>query len=162
MHPSRSAGFTLVELLTVVVILAILVGVVAPRLSGQLSRLRTGDALSQITADLHYARMLAVRSGRTVVLRPEPAAGGCVPAAARMAVGAYQIVVRGDVPRVVKREVLDGGAAGLCVEMNGGDSIAFNGRGLLHGFNNRTVWARHGSARDSLTISAVGRVLRRY
>ena len=161
MGSSRSAGYTLIELITTLVILAILVGLTYPRLEGELSRMRTGRALHQLTMDLHYARMLAVRSGRTVLLRPA-AAPGCAGSAGRTALGGYELVVRGDVERVVKRVVVGVDAPGLCVEMNGADAVAFNSRGLLHGFNNRTVWARHRQARDSLTVSAVGRVLRRH
>lgn len=161
MRSSRSAGYTLVELLAVLVIAAILVGIVAPRMDAELSRLRTGSALHQLTADIHYARMLAVRSGRTVLLRAEPSAW-CGGGGGRTSVGAYSVVVRGDADHVAKRVVVGGGVPGLCVELNGSGNLAFNSRGLLHGFNNRTVWARHGPARDSLTISVVGRILRRY
>lgn len=161
MAPSRSAGYTLVEVLTVVVLAGIVVGLAYPRMDAQISSMRTGAALRQLTMDLHLARMLAVRSGRTVVLRLEPSTS-CTAGSGRHVVGTYRIVIRGATPRTAKRTVLGDGVRGLCVEMNGGDSIAFNSRGLLHGFNNRTVWARHRSARDSLTISAVGRFYRRF
>ena len=44
----------------------------------------------------------------------------------------------------------------------GGDQIAFGSRGLLAPFNNRTVRAVQDDARDSLTVSVVGRVYRRF
>lgn len=160
MGASRSAGYTLVEVLTVLVLAAIVLGLAYPRFDAELSSMRTGAALRQLTGDLHLARMLAIRTGRTVVLRPEPSAS-CTAGSGRRTVGAYRIVVRTATPRIVKRTVLGDGVRALCVEMNGGDSIAFNSRGLLHGFGNRTVWARHRTAHDSLTISAVGRFLRR-
>lgn len=160
MGSSRSAGYTLIELITTLVILAIVAGLAYPRLEGVLSRMRTDRALHQFTMDLHYARMLAVRSGRTVMLRAAPAPG-CEGGTGRTQLGSYELVVREDPQRVVKRVVVGDGVPGLCMEMNGADAVAFNSRGLLRGFNNRTVWARHGQARDSLSISTAGRVLRR-
>jgi hypothetical protein len=49
----------------------------------------------------------------------------------------------------------------VCYEVNA-DSIAFDSRGLLAPFNNRTVRAVQGDARDSLTVSVVGRIYRRF
>lgn len=159
MGSKRSAGYTLIELLTTLVVAAILLGLAYPRLDGEISRMRTGGALQQLTMDLHYARMLAVRSGRAVVLRPRPSTG-CTAGTGRTLIGTYDVVIEGAKPSVVKQVVLGGGRPGLCVEMNG-QSVAFNSRGLVRGFNNRTVWARHGRARDSLTVSVVGRIYRR-
>jgi prepilin-type N-terminal cleavage/methylation domain-containing protein len=161
MRPSPSAGYTLVELLTVLVLAALLAGLAYPRLDGFLSRTRTDAALSQLSGDLHYTRMLAIRSGRTAVLRAIPGPR-CETGTGRYGVAEYRIVLRDDAGRVAKRVRVGDGVPGLCLEMNGADSIAFSSRGLLHGFMNRTVWVRHGPARDSLAISTAGRILRRF
>lgn len=61
--PHRTAGFTLVEVVFVLVLLGILVMLSAPSLAGWVQRSRVDGAASQVAADLAYARMLAVRSG---------------------------------------------------------------------------------------------------
>jgi hypothetical protein len=46
--------------------------------------------------------------------------------------------------------------------MNSSDTVAFNSRGLLSPFANRTLHAVQGEVRDSLTVSVVGRIYRRF
>lgn len=153
-------GFTLVELLIVLVLMAIALSVVAPAFGAIADRARTRGALNQLTGDLFYARMLAVRAGRQAVLRfePDPA---CAPRRGGKAVSRrYRIVVR-EVPERLVKVVELGDAPGLCLEVGRSDSIAFNGRGLL-AVQNRKVWAWRGAVGDSLSLSAVGRTYRWY
>lgn len=154
-------GFTLVELLTVVVLVGLLAALVAPSFGGALARVRTRAALDRFAADLYHARVLAVRSGRPVVVR-FAASARCPPSAPnRYAADRYVVVLRDTPSREVKRVAL--GEGGICLEATQSDSVRFDSRGLLRGLGNRTVFARRGAElRDSLTISRAGRVLRRY
>ncbi|HEX5725326.1 MAG TPA: GspH/FimT family pseudopilin [Longimicrobiaceae bacterium] len=155
-------GFTLAELLVVLALVAVLASVAAPSLSALIARQRLRGALNQLTADLYYARLLAVENGRRVTLRFEPSRD-CTPRRPRnRVVQGYRIVVRGTPERVARTVSLRWEGRRLCLETNNSDSIAFNSRGLLVPFANRTVWATHGSAADSLTLSVLGRVYRRF
>ncbi len=58
-------GFTLLELVLVMLILTVLMAMVAPTLSGAAKGRRTGDAATQLVAIAYYARSMAVTEGRT-------------------------------------------------------------------------------------------------
>lgn len=64
-HRSRS-GVTLIEALIAIAILAILVGMVAPAVSRQITRARVNDAAQAIASDLESALSLAGRQRRPV------------------------------------------------------------------------------------------------
>ena len=150
------AGFSLPELVLVVAIIGIMAGLAVPRLESFVAWTRVRGAASRFAGDLAYTRHLAVRGGQYAVLRLER--GGCPGARAGYA---YWIVPRatGDSIRMDLRM----GGGRVCVAMNGSDTIAFNSRGLLTAFQNRTVVVTHPRAHaDTLTISAVGRILRRF
>ncbi len=153
----RARGFTLVEVMMVLVVVGIAAGIVAPKMHAFLARNRVRVALNRLAADLAYARAVAVRSGSGAVLRfhPEPECG------ARATV-AYSIALRGADPGPARRSDLRDVGGRVCLLFNGPDSVAFSSRGLLLPFQNRTVWSTEAGARDSLTISVMGRVYRRF
>ncbi len=64
----RPAGFTLVELLVVLAIVAVLAGLLAPNMSGSLGAVRVREAALTLAQDVRYAQMLAVERGRPVCL----------------------------------------------------------------------------------------------
>jgi prepilin-type N-terminal cleavage/methylation domain-containing protein len=153
----RAAGFTMLEVMVVLVIIGIATGIVAPRMHAYLARNRVRVALNRLAADLAYARAVAVSSGSGSVLRfhPEPECG-------ERATVAYSIARRGTPPGPARRSDLRDVGGRVCLLFNGPDSVAFNSRGLLLPFQNRTVWGTEAGARDSLTISVMGRVYRRF
>lgn len=155
----NARGFTLLELLTVLVVVGVGASLAAPEFDRAVARMRTRGALSRFAADVYHARILAVRAGRSVVIRFPGAARCAAGGTNRFGTDHYVVVVRETPEREAKRVVLEGGE--LCLEMNQSDSIRFDGRGLPRGPGNRSVVARRGDVRDSLTISRAGRVLRR-
>ncbi len=147
-------GYSLPELLTVLAIVGIALSMAVPRLEAVLRRERVRAAMNQLAGDLELARMAGVRSGRGAALRfradPRcPKRGGA----------GYCVGYRA-VPACIHASPPADGIP-VCYEVNA-DSIAFDSRGLLAPFNNRTVRAVQGAARDSLTVSVVGRVYRRF
>lgn len=153
----RAGGFTLLEVMVVLVVVGIAVGIVAPKMNAFLARNRARAALNRLAVDLAYARAVAVRSGSGAVLRfhPEPECGA-------RATAAYSITLRGAAPGPPRRSSVRDVGGRVCLLYNGPDSVAFSSRGLLLPFQNRTVWSTEGPARDSLTISVAGRVYRRF
>lgn len=66
----RSRGFTLVEMLMVVAILAVLVSVAAPSYGKLFGRTQTGPARAALSTALNLARMTAAARRSTVVVCP--------------------------------------------------------------------------------------------
>lgn len=159
--PAGNRGITLIEILVVLVLILILISLASPSLSGMVDRARTRAALDRITTDLFHARMLAVREGERVVLRFEEDPS-CPHGGSGTGTRSYRMFVRGSRPREVKAVDLRTEAAGVCVSTNQSDSVSFNSRGLLTGFNNRKIRASRGRAADSMAVSVVGRAYRFY
>jgi prepilin-type N-terminal cleavage/methylation domain-containing protein len=65
MRVAASSGFTLIELVMVLVIIALVVGITAPSLGQFITARKTADAASQILALAHHARNAAIAEGRT-------------------------------------------------------------------------------------------------
>ncbi len=68
----KNAGFTLVELLVVMALLAMLAGLTIPRFHKSLGRSQLRQAAQQLARDLATARLLAIDHGCTYVVRHEP------------------------------------------------------------------------------------------
>ena len=150
----RLRGFSLLVVLTTLVVVAIAVSMAVPRLDALLRREKVRAAMNHLAGDLEFTRMAAVRSGQGAVLRfvrdPRcPARGGA----------GYRVSYRGTA--TILRASPSPTGAPVCYEVNA-DSIAYNSRGLLAPFNNRTVRGVQGTARDSLTVSVIGRIYRRF
>ena len=153
------AGFSLVELAVALAIIGVLAALAAPAFDTFLARQRTRGALDRFSADLYYARMLAVRNGWRVTVRLDPSLH-CTGSNSGQR---WRIVVLEPTPRLVRVHSLKGDLGGPCLGMNGSsDTLTFNSRGMLVPFGNRTVRARQGAVADSLSISVLGRAYRRY
>ena len=66
----RDAGFTLIEMITVLVVLAICAGIGLPSFTRFLERQRTLSAVSSLTTHMSLARMAAISRNRRAVLCP--------------------------------------------------------------------------------------------
>lgn len=110
-------GFTLIELVTVIVLIGIMAGIAAPSLTGVVRNSKLHGATGQVTSDLAYARILAVRSGQPVTLQ--------------YSATGYSIL-RG--AEQIKRVDIGSEYVGVrLVPDAGGSSIVFNSRGMVRG-----------------------------
>ncbi len=79
LYPQRhSQGFTAIELMIVVAIMAILVALAAPSFTGLIERWRVMQTFEGLQSTLYYTRSEAIRRGGHVTLRKEPTGtNGC-------------------------------------------------------------------------------------
>lgn len=154
-------GFSLTEMTMVIVIMGLIAGLATPALARYAAVMRTRGAANRVAADIAYTRHLAVRTGQGARLVLE-SAPSCRAAPGWKAGHRYRVLVAGEDSVAAVRDLrLDG--APLCLTHNARPAIEFNSRGLLTGFNNRTIVLRQADhPPDTLTLSAVGRILRRY
>ncbi len=154
-------GFTLHEMLVVVVIVGIAAAIAAPRMEALAAVVRTRGAANRLASDLAYTRQLASRTGQRARLVLERS-GDCPAPPGWTAGHRYRVMRAGrDSVAAVRDLRVDG--APLCLASNGSGPVVFRSSGVLMGFDNRTLVLRQGRyPPDTLTISAVGRVRRRY
>ncbi|WP_213954106.1 GspH/FimT family protein [Variovorax sp. dw_954] len=75
----RVSGFTAIELLVVVAVVAILATLALPSFNAVVSRYRVRTAVEDFTATIYFARSEAIRRGGGVVLRKATQAGCSAP-----------------------------------------------------------------------------------
>lgn len=154
-------GFSLPEMMTVIVIFGIMAMFGMPAWEAVLAQVRTRGAAQRVAVDLAYTRQLAARTGRSARLEIERSPD--CPAPRTGAAGhRYRIIVGGtDSVAAVVDLRLDAGR--VCLISNQSGRVVFHSSGLVAGFNNRTLSLQQGRYAPSLlTISALGRVRRHY
>ena len=149
----RTAGFSLIEMVTVLVMLGILAGIAAPSMRGMTAATKLERAREQLIGDLLYARMLAIRSGQSATLCRIPNQNG------------YQIrrndtdCSSGD---LVKSYDLAAEYPGIELEVENG-FFRFDSRGFAverPGSDTEPVAVTHGSRSAAFEVSAIGTVVR--
>ncbi|MGL4576957.1 MAG: GspH/FimT family pseudopilin [Burkholderiaceae bacterium] len=142
-RPSRNSasGFTLIELVVVVTIVAILTGLALPSFASFIRRTQIANASNDLISGFNYARAEAIKLGTPVVVCPSTnftsCAGGTawengsiayVDTNANGAVDAGEVVFRRTPAAPVGITIELGGAAPV-------SAIRFAPNGLLHGAN---------------------------
>jgi prepilin-type N-terminal cleavage/methylation domain-containing protein len=154
---SGTGGYTLLELIAALVVLGILTSIAAPKLGGVVRGSKLQGVADQINADLAYARILAVRSGRSASL--------CFNAADRRV---YQVVTGtcAAVTATRKRQDLRSGSAGVSVSVAQGSTalteISFNSRGMLTGAGTVKLTAAQQGKTAVVELSPLGKTTRTY
>jgi prepilin-type N-terminal cleavage/methylation domain-containing protein len=162
MSNRAARGVTLVELLTVLCLLGIGASLMGPALGKAVAQSRIRSGLNLFASDVAAARMTAMRSGTRVRLEFIESADCPSPRDRVRGSGGYRVIRLSTPPAVVRTVRLSDLAPGLCLESNNDGDMVFNSRGMPVPFENRTVWASSRHLRDSLTISVLGRIRRRY
>jgi prepilin-type N-terminal cleavage/methylation domain-containing protein len=150
MHPLRSspglrtsAGFTLVEMMFVVILIGILSAMSLSSYGAYVERNRASQAVNRLITDVAYARMLAVRSGRET--RIQPFEGGT----------RYEIQSNtGNGWERTRSTRLSDEFRGVTFQ---GDGIRFDPRGLRADAGD--VALRRGTTDYTILVSAAGRVI---
>jgi type IV fimbrial biogenesis protein FimT len=150
-HRARRAGYTLAELLIVIVLAGIIASMAVPRLSSFVRHLSARSAVSKVVSDLALARTQAVREGRTVSLR--------VTSTRTYLVAMEPGVTPG---RIFKTVDISGTQKNVTLAALGPapPNVSFDPRGMLRAGSATQLVVTRGARSDTVTISAVGRVYR--
>jgi prepilin-type N-terminal cleavage/methylation domain-containing protein len=154
-HPFRVAagrgGHTLLELLTVLVLILVLASLAAPSMNSYLGHTKTRRALDRVANDIALARMAAVRGGT----RSTVSFSG----------GTYTIsLLQTPTPVVIRTVYLSQEYRGVTLRSPTADGqLVFDSRGLLlSATNGPIVVSAAGSVADSALVTAGGRVYRDF
>lgn len=148
--PDRRRGFSLTELMVVVVIMGLMAAMAGPRMLRWVQTIGQRGAFNQLMSDLSLARIQAVRQGTTVSLRI-------------IDNDTYQVTVdnaAGNAARVLKRVDLQQTYRGTTLNPTTG-RIAFDSRGVLRPNPVSTitqVTLTRGSISRQLQVTGVGRI----
>lgn len=147
--PRDAHGHTLIELLTVLVVIMVIVSLAAPSMTSYVERNQVQRALDRVVTDLALARMMAVRSGSRVVFQLQsPTSYSLAPQS-------------GSGPS--KTVSLSADFPGVAVAVSAADAqFVFDSRGLLVNTAQGRIIAARGTSADSAMLTASGRVYRGY
>jgi prepilin-type N-terminal cleavage/methylation domain-containing protein len=151
LHKIReSAGFSLIELTVVLVIIGISASMAVPSLRSMVDRSRTHGALDRIVGDVAYARVYAIRQGRRTAI--QMTSDGTYRIDTMSTGGTWAPI------RIVRlRDNFEG------VTVTGVTNLEFSSRGLLmNQVSDGYVKVNRAATRDSIFISPAGRVYRAF
>ncbi|MEX2582604.1 MAG: GspH/FimT family pseudopilin [Gemmatimonadota bacterium] len=146
-------GFSLVELLTVLLIVAVLSSLAAPAFQQAIQGIRARSALDRLTVELYRARMLALESGHPILIELAENDSRCTTAITVFRTGSSG----GE--EAVQRVAFD--LPGLCLRHSGGRTVVFDGRGMLRP-PSRSFTVEYGARSDRVILSIAGRIRRTY
>jgi type IV fimbrial biogenesis protein FimT/type IV fimbrial biogenesis protein FimU len=155
-----TSGFTLVEIAMVLVLFGILVALAAPNLAGYVRSTKMDGAINELSGDVAYTRMLAVRSGQQA--RLTVLSGGTSYIIEVQPMGATVSDWR-----VAKRVDLATDYRGLTLSP-AQSPLTFNSRGLLLPSGSltmgqpMTIVAQQGNRSAAVQVVQGGRVYREY
>lgn len=115
------SGFTLVEMMVVVVMAAILMALALPGFQGLIQRYRVERMASALAAGLSFARTEAARRGRTVTLRRRSGCSG-----RDWSCGWDTVAGAGDAVETLRRQDPDGG---VVVTKSADGAVSFSAMG---------------------------------
>jgi type II secretion system protein H len=144
-----SAGFSIIEIMVIVMIIGLLAAMAIPRFGNLAASLRSRGAADQIAADIAYTRMSAVREGRTAVLT--------------VTGNTYTMTVEntdGSTFKTLRTVRIRDSYTGATIATAGSARIAFDSRGMLKSGSATSVTVTSDSRSQRLLISLIGRVLR--
>jgi len=76
MNRQKSAGFTLVEAMTVIAIIGILVGIAVPSYRDMIERNQLKQAAESLKSDIQFARTEAIKRSQNIVVSRSPGSAG--------------------------------------------------------------------------------------
>jgi prepilin-type N-terminal cleavage/methylation domain-containing protein len=134
-------GYTILELLIVMMIGAVLLAIAVPRAQRQLDRMTVVTAAGDVRSTLHLARTLALAGHAAVAVDVDSVAG-----VLRIRRGTDVLISRGI-----------GNAHGVRVARTR-DSLAYDAHGLGRGAANLSIVVRKRTAAETIFVSRLGRV----
>ena len=148
----QNAGFSMIELVTALVLTGIVLSLTVPRMDGFINRQKTRRSLDVVAGDVAFARLQAVQNGQRVWMRFNP--NGSYDVARLNAAGdttvIKQVNLRSDYPAIT---------------LSGVSRLEFSSRGLVtttSGDAEAFIKVAGASHRDSIFVSPAGRVYRAY
>lgn len=151
LKPLAAAGYSMIELLTVLVILGIGASIATPAIAAYVDQARSQSALDRLVADVSYARMMAVEDGRKSAIRVQ--ADGTYTLETFTSSGSWAPIrtvrLADDYPGIV----LSGTVSAL----------EFSSRGLVENLAGEAyIKVSVNGARDSVFVSPAGRAYRDF
>jgi len=124
----RAGGFTAIELMTTVGVLAVLVALAAPSFSAVLERWRVREAAEALQSTLYYARSEAIKRGGNVTVKKIGSSTGCTAGSTGQWDCGWQVVATASGVDEVLRVIPP--PTRLEIRTAFGDTIFLNPRGL--------------------------------
>lgn len=151
-------GFTLVELMTVIALMAVLSTIAVPNLVGVLPRQRLGGSAREVLSVLHFAKMAAIKENANVVVNFNPGGSDClVFVDDGEGGGTAEDAMRSGGERILKRYAMPPGVNLLAPTF--GNVLSFNSRGFADSSGNVTVQNPSGSRSIQVLPSGHCRIL---
>jgi len=144
----RAGGFTIIELMTTVGVLAVLVALAAPSFSVMLQRWRVREAAEALQSSLYYARSEAIKRGGGVSVKKVSSSTGCTASTPGHWDCGWEVVATVSGTDEVLRTIPP--PSGLNIRTTSDDSVLLSPRGLpINPVAGWSVVPRNGNAAAS-------------